>query len=128
MSKKLRERCAKKESQHKMRLQCQDAGETLVINTVFQANTVLLARREQHLDIPLYTATNICYCKFWKWYFINSHVWIFEKHCWYNVVARTSAKYSKSTGYNLIAIVGICMQIFLMPLSQSILIFHYPLW
>lgn len=41
-------------------------------------------------------------------------------------VARISAKFGKSTGYNLITIVGICMQIFPMQ-YESILIFQDPL-
>lgn len=45
----------------------------------------------------------------------------------YNVVSRMSAKFRKSTDYNLIAMVGICMY-FSSAISQGILIFHYPLW
>lgn len=64
MSEEFRERCAEVGSQHKMRLSCLDAGNTLVINTLFWINTVSLARRKQDLDSSFHTVTNTHYCKF----------------------------------------------------------------
>jgi len=68
MSEEFRERCLKRkkkkraelESEHKNEvIQSGSWGKTLVINTVFQVNTVLLlARRKQDLDISSYTITN----------------------------------------------------------------------